>query len=407
LANRAVKIYEEKLVDGKQRYEPVEVPENRRPNGSLYLKDSWQGNFYLSWYEGPKKRWKKVPNSGKTSRGEKVFPTLHAAVAARDAKIWELQHPDRVKPEVPTEATRLNIAAGIFAYLEGHPNALDDAFRGKDSTKKEVRHALKEFEKYTRSTYVDEMTWKELDRWKVDLQQAGNDEVTAVWKLIRVNAFWKWAMNKKPGEGLFKTTIFKSVIQKRPVIEVYTPDEIKKFFVACNAAQFVIFQCYYKTGLRNKELAHLEWTDLDLDRRIINIRSKKMKDGAKKKDWGPKRGSEGDVIIPIDVLDALKKMRAESKCNLVFPTKNGRVNTKLLDQCKLVAKKAGLDWKKFKIKSFRSTYATNRLRVSQGDLPTVRNSLRHKDMKSIEHYIDYVKNEQLIASGKADQGWDA
>ncbi len=60
----------------------------------------------------------------------------------------------------------------------------------------------------------------------------------------------------------------------------------------------------------------------------------------------------------------------KAKCNLVFPTRNGRVNIKLLDQCKLAARRAGLEETKCKIKSFRATFATNRLR-SGYDLATV------------------------------------
>jgi integrase len=58
-------------------------------------------------------------------------------------------------------------------------------------------------------------------------------------------------------------------------------------------------------------------------------------------------------------------------------------------------------------KSFRSTYATNRLRNAKYDLATIREQLRHRDSKSIEHYLDHIKNEELIASGKVDSGWDA
>jgi integrase len=82
------------------------------------------------------------------------------------------------------------------------------------------------------------------------------------------------------------------------------------------------------------------------------------------------------------------------------------VNIKLLDQCKLVARRAGLPENKWKIKSFRATFATNRIRNGKCDLATVREQLRHRDLKSIEHYLDYVKNEELIASGKVDSGWD-
>ena len=37
----------------------------------------------------------------------------------------------------------------------------------------------------------------------------------------------------------------------------------------------------------------------------------------------------------------------------------------------------------------------------------VREQLRHKDSKSVEHYIDFLKNEDLIKTGAVDKGWDA
>jgi integrase len=111
------------------------------------------------------------------------------------------------------------------------------------------------------------------------------------------------------------------------------------------------------------------------------------------------------IVFPASLVPLLGDLKKAAKCNLVFPTRNGRVNIKLLDQCKLVARRAGLDEMKAKIKSFRATFATNRLR-SGYDLATVREQLRHRDLKSIEHYLDYVKNEELLATGKVDSGWD-
>src|SRR5262249_40853269 len=151
---------------------------------------------------------------------------------------------------------------------------------------------------------------------------------------------------------------FKSVLNRKPKIEVYSKEDLEKFFRACNPAQFVLFQLYYKCGLRNKELAHLEWADIDIKRREICIRRKRVQNADEKKAWAPKHGSEGVVVFPASLVPLLEELRKKSKCNLVFPTRNGRVNIKLLDQCKLVARRAGLDEMKAKIKSFRATFAT-------------------------------------------------
>lgn len=398
MPNRSVAIYERVNGAAKPSWRPVEIPK-KKPDGKLYLKSDWRGDFFISWYDGvddegrPRKRWKKVNG---ISRKERAF--LSDAVSAKEAKEWELQYPERVKEEVP-EGARPTLDAAVYRYLE--------QLAGHNLTIKEHRYALQEFQNWFGGRkYVDQITRADLMNFKNYLQRTKeNDEITAVWKVIRVNKFYKWALGKKPGEGLVKTTEFKSVLNRKPRIEVYSPDDLRKFFAACNPKQFVIFQLYYKCGLRNKELAHLEWDDVDLARRVILIRQKRLRDGENKKQWAPKHGSEGELVVPRSVIEPLKQMKESAKSNLVFPTRNGRVNIKLLDQCKLVAKRAGLEESKWKIKSFRATFATNRLRNGY-DIATVREQLRHRDLKSIEHYVDYVKNEQLIESGKVDSGWD-
>ena len=387
MPNRAVSIYAVVKQNGMRSWRAVEIPARQKPlGGGLYLKDDQRGDFYISWYEGRRKRFKKVKGN-----------FLSSAISAAEAKTWELVHPERVKEEVPDDE-RLTIAGGVYRYLE--------QMAGSNLTIKEHRHALEEFHRWTSGTFVEQITRAELLRFKDYLQRTRkNDELTAVWKLIRVNKFYKWAMKKGPGEGLIKTTEFKSVLNRKPKIEVYSKEDLEKFFAACNQVQFVLFQLYYKCGLRNKELAHLEWADIDLQRREIDIRRKRLQDGDEKKAWAPKHGSEGVIVFPASLVPLLEDLKKKGTCNLVFPTRNRRVNIKLLDQCKLVAGRAGLDEAKCKIKSFRATFATNRLR-SGYDLATVREQLRHRDLKSIEHYLDYVKNEELIATGKVDSGWD-
>ncbi len=387
MPNRAVSIYEVLKQNGTRSWRAVEIPTRQKPLGKgFYQKDNRRGSFYISWYEGTRKRFKKV-------KGD----SLELAVSAAEGKSWELLHPERVKEDIPDDE-RLTIAGGIYRYLE--------QMAGSNLTIKEHRHALEGFQRWTSSTLVEQITRAELLRFKDYLQRTRkNDELTAVWKLIRVNKFYKWAMKKGPGEGLIKTTEFKSVLNRKPKIDVYSKKDLENFFAACNPVQFVLFQLYYKCGLRNKELAHLEWADIDLQRREIDIRRKRLQNGDEKKVWAPKHGSEGVIVFPASLVPLLEDLKKKATCNLVFPTRNRRVNIKLLDQCKLVAARAGLDEAKFKIKSFRATFATNRLR-SGYDLATVREQLRHRDLKSIEHYLDYVKNEELIATGKVDSGWD-
>ena len=58
----------------------------------------------------------------------------------------------------------------------------------------------------------------------------------------------------------------------------------------------------------------------------------------------------------------------------------------MLDHCKSVAKRAGLDPKKFDLKTFRSTYATGMLRRGF-DVRTVQQWLGHKSLETTMRYL--------------------
>jgi len=58
----------------------------------------------------------------------------------------------------------------------------------------------------------------------------------------------------------------------------------------------------------------------------------------------------------------------------------------MLDRCKAIAKRAGLDPAKFDLKTFRSTYATRMLR--QGfDVRTVQHWMGHKSLETTMRYL--------------------
>jgi len=89
-----------------------------------------------------------------------------------------------------------------------------------------------------------------------------------------------------------------------------------------------------------------------------------------------------------------KKSRNGEQHDLVFPTKRGRPNEKVLRWCKEIAKSAKLDEKKFYLHKFRSTYATACLR-SGFDVPTVQYLLGHKDVQSTMRYLAPAKNDSI------------
>ncbi len=118
---------------------------------------------------------------------------------------------------------------------------------------------------------------------------------------------------------------------------VYSEEQLEKFFVACNPRQRVIFKTFLMAGLRESELVFLTFDRLHLDRGVIRI------DENPKYDFMPKAYQCRDVYIPPELVEELRKVKPMAGCDLVFPTRNGTPNNKLLIMCKRIARAAGMN----------------------------------------------------------------
>ena len=63
----------------------------------------------------------------------------------------------------------------------------------------------------------------------------------------------------------------------------------------------------------------------------------------------------------------------------------------MLDKCKAIAKRAGLNVEKFDLKTFRSTYATRMLR-SGFDPRTVQHWMGHKSLETTMRYLSPARD---------------
>jgi integrase len=111
----------------------------------------------------------------------------------------------------------------------------------------------------------------------------------------------------------------------------------------------------------------------------------KPEHGFRPKDW-----EEREVSIPDNLVIALKDWsKSRNGSPFVFPTRNGtprRHRSQLLELCKAVAGRAGLDPADFWLHKFRATFATKHLQAGV-DLRTVQLWLGHKDMESTMRYL--------------------
>jgi len=164
--------------------------------------------------------------------------------------------------------------------------------------------------------------------------------------------------------------------------EVYEREELDTLFAACDAKERLWFEFFLMTGMREQEVMHTCWPDVNLVQHTVRV-SHKPAYG-----WTPKAYKEREIPIPTTLVKSLQAAKAahDKACPLVFPTAGCRPKLNFLDDLKTVAARAGLKPDGFRLHKFRATFATWHLWAGV-DLRTVQQWLGHSDMESTMRYL--------------------
>ena len=390
MANLKCSVYECTTVAGKQRMTRVDTA------GRLKLKDQVrQGRFYLSYYRGKDKVWERAPGP------------LDAAKKAQDYKMFQLQAKAThgVKVADPQAKTGVTLSVAITGYLD------DIKESRKHGTWELQSHSLREFAKFCKLTYVDEIEREHLLKFKTKVSQTRSPR-TVSNVLMRISQFHRAMKGLDPGKGLITT---KDVSYTETIPEIYTDEELEKFFNACDPYQHLVFTTFLQTGFRMQEIAFLSWQDIDFQQGTISVTAKEdLK-------FTPKTAEERSVKVPSALIARLVERREalrlrHTKQRLVFPTKKGNANGHFLEILKAITTEAGLGCghckgcqgkkqlgcERWFLHKFRATYATTLLRKNF-DVATVQSLLGHRDLASTMRYLAPLRNAALL--NRMDTVW--
>jgi integrase len=134
-----------------------------------------------------------------------------------------------------------------------------------------MRQTLEEFRGFVSKNIISQITRLDLLRYRQWLIDHKRTDRTASNKMLRVGQFLRAVLKLKPGEGLVTERDGKYE-EKEP--EVYTDDELKKFFEHCNPFQYAAFKTYLMSGFRRKELENLTWDCVDLKAGTLRVEAK-------------------------------------------------------------------------------------------------------------------------------------
>jgi len=405
MANTTVSIRERIKIEGRWRWScNLRPPEDKVAPSEAERK----GKFYLVWTEGGKKHEQRVKGN---------FESAVKAARAKERHLEDaadgFERPDPLKKK----AERVTIADAIETRL----HSIEVSF--EPDTLKSHRQALRQFEKWTKRHFVDEIDHDhlmEFRNWLMKdgnehrfLKNPGNEKRTANRKASHVNQLVRITLGLPEGKGPIKKSELGKIKRIGPV-KIYSATQKETFFRNCEPYEELRFRTLYEPAFRKKELVYLEKEDVLRDRQMLRVQSKTRYDenGNLLYKYKAKASSEREVPISKELMERIvahMNNPAHPKSRLVFCTSTGRPDTHLWDEIQVIAKRAGMGG--FDLKTFRATRATEWLRPKWlggwgYDVPTVRDLLGHdEESESIWSYVSSIGKEVLIAEmNKQEEG---
>jgi integrase len=389
MSNRRVSIIRRVQIDGRWKFVyPIVSDKGRVSPEFVKLKGQTVrvtgGEWYIAWYEGTKKMRKPVGPRLTEAVAEKVRQTQRLAAQNVGITIEE------------DDGSRTRIVDAIETFLD------DLRLRDRQGeTVQAYQLVLYPFADSCQKTFVDQIDRTDVLRYSKRVRNQGRSPRTVFNRFTSLQTFLK-----ANGIKIMDKRDWPRYVDSEP--EVYTVEELQKFFAACDDEQHLLCQFLLKTGARMQEAMFACWSDLDFKNRTFRVTAKPALG------FSPKSWEEREIPLEEGLaarLEARRKTRTGT--TLVFPTRNGNPNNKLLQTLKRVARRAGLncgqcstclrgagtqqqECERWFLHKFRATFATMHLQAGV-DLRTVQSWLGHKDLASTMRYLKPARGKEVRA----------
>lgn len=179
--------------------------------------------------------------------------------------------------------------------------------------------------------------------------------------------------------GLFHKGEKPKFTSKKP--ERYSPDQLQSLYAASTEDEKLLWQFFAKTGMREREVACAEYSDISYTSKTKTIRVEdKPRFG-----FHPKDSEERVIPIPDALAVTIADRRKRATNKLIFPNAQGQPDGHFLKKLQRVASAASLDCKVF-LHKFRVTFACNHHR---NGVParTIQAWLGHSDLETTLAYL--------------------
>ena len=367
-----------KTPSGRWQWAPI--PKTSRTGNYIWSK-AQTNNFYIIWREQKRRRYQKAgrtPSEALEAKRRKEFELAGRAVLGQD------------KPIAERKATGFAIEAAVADYLEFIK------IKKRPMTHKRYRIALDHFSKFVKPySLVNAIGPSDIDAFRDErLSQTSRwgrkiSPSNVNYEVATIRAFYYYLKKfrdptlSNPAAGL------KPLATTRTIVDTYEEEELEEFFQACLREERAIFNAFYYTGLREQELAHLHWPDLNLKKGVLSVTAK-PEEGFIPKDW-----EERTIPLHPELVELLAQLPRRN--HLVFPSSRGNPNGHLLRMLNRIVKRAELPGRWY-LHKFRKTFATRALEKG-ADIRTVQALLGHKNITTTARYLSTSTDKMRQAVG--------
>jgi integrase len=381
MANKTVSLVRKcKTPAGWRRY-PVAMSANGRVKPDTIVVEGSEitfaiGHYELRSYKGSKVAYERVDGGATEALAALKIARRrsHAIATAASAGVQTIEESCR---------TPLRVAFPKFVQA-----ALD---RGSDEAAEVYGRSIGDFLDGCSKMYTDEVTREDISKFHNQMRKRGLSKRTVHNRHQSLRAFFL-SLRMNVAEIAGKAPRFDKTMP-----EIYEPDQLTSLFLSpLSDCDRLLFDMLLKTGLREREAMHLEWGDISVARRTLQVKSKPVH-GHRIKD-----AEEREMALPADLIVTLAHYRQTCpESVLVFGKRGGKVDSPdghLLRRLKRAARDAGMNCEKCSgcvsnsecevwfLHRFRATYATTLLRSGM-DLRTVQRLMGHSDLASTMRYL--------------------
>ena len=375
--NRDVNLTKRVHIGGELRYCPVILSANGRVKPDWVVVDGHQerhveGAYYLDWREGSRRVRKSVGKDASSAAAARFRQEQLLANKAAGIKV------------VAESGNGTSLVGAVESYLTN--------IRATRKPKTDVayRATLVKFLSVCKNRTIEALTLDDLLQFASHLRDVEklaprtvNNQFGTVVSFLKASG-----VQTSGKDGLLRKGDTPKFVEEEP--RVYEQEDLDQFFKACDAEERSLFQFFLMTGMREKEVQHCEWSDINFNRASITVRAKPLYG------FTPKNFREREIPVPDKLIAELKKRKQKSRSQLVFPSAGGRPDGHLLRRCHAVVNRAGLNTADWWLHKFRATFATTALRGGV-DLRTVQDWMGHGDIASTMRYLAPARGQAMRA----------